>query len=73
MGKEFSRASQVRRAAIYLVGMAGGVALALLVMFGLLDDAIEMRLYKNCLRAHRDLPMACLTEERALRLGFYTP
>ncbi|UPT90294.1 hypothetical protein HAP41_0000015910 [Bradyrhizobium barranii subsp. apii] len=49
MGKEFSRASQVRRAAIYSVGMAGGVALALLVMFGLLDDAIEMRLYKNCL------------------------
>ncbi len=37
-GQEFSRASQVRRAAIYSVGIAGGVALALLVMFGLLDD-----------------------------------
>lgn len=73
MGLEFSRASLVRRAAIYAVGMAGGVGIALFVVLGLLDDAIERRLYWNCLRAHPDLSIVCLTEERALRLGFYVP
>lgn len=61
-------ASQVRRAAIYSVGIAGGVGLALLAVFGVLDDTIEMRLYRNCVKAYQDSPI-CLTEKGAPRLG----
>lgn len=73
MGKEFSRAWQVRRAAIYSVGIAGGVGLALLAIFGLFNDALERRMYRNCLAGHSDRPFLCLTEERAIRLRFYVP
>ncbi|MCS3979249.1 hypothetical protein M2191_003932 [Bradyrhizobium japonicum] len=60
----------MRHAAIHSVGMAGVVALTLLVVFGLFDDVIEKRLYRNFVRAYQDSPI-CLTEKRALRLGFY--
>lgn len=73
MGKEFSRLSQVRRAAIFSMGMAGGVELTLLAIFGLFDDAIEMRMYRNCLRAHPTQSVVCMTEDRVLRYGFYIP
>lgn len=73
MGQEFSRASQVRRAAIYSVGIAGGVGLALIAIFGLFDDALAKRMYRNCLAGHPDRPFLCLTEESALGLEFYVP
>lgn len=73
MGKEFFRASRVRRAAICSIGMAGGVGLVLLAIFGLFDDALERRMYRGCLTGHPDRPFLCLTEERALRLRFYMP
>jgi hypothetical protein len=73
MGREFSTVSGGRRFAIYSVGMATCVGFTLLAMFGALDDAIDMRMYRNCLKVHPTESMACLTEERALRLGFYVP
>ena len=68
MSKEFSPTSQLQRAAIYSGGMAGGVGLALLILFGLFDGGIERRLYANCVRAYQDSPI-CLTEHPASRLA----
>lgn len=73
VGYESTPVSVARRFAVYSLGIAGGVGLALVVILGLFDEAIEMRLYRNCLRAYPEQSLACLTEERAVRFGFYVP
>jgi hypothetical protein len=73
VGKEQSPASLVRHLVIYAVGMSACVGLALFLLFSLLDEAVEMPMCRNCLKAYPNRPLRCIAAERALQLDYYVP